>query len=60
MERVHKNGKWTLMCPNECRGLSDVYGEEFDKLYIKYEKELERYIFDHKFEKANTRDKVSS
>ena len=39
MERVHKNEKWTLMCPNECRGLSDVYGDEFNELYIKYEKE---------------------
>jgi ribonucleoside-diphosphate reductase alpha chain len=27
------------MCPNECPGLPDVYGEEFNKLYVKYEKE---------------------
>ena len=27
------------MCPDKCPGLSDVYGEEFDKLYEKYEKE---------------------
>lgn len=39
MERIKNNGKWTLMCPDECPGLSDVYGEEFDKLYIKYETE---------------------
>jgi ribonucleoside-diphosphate reductase alpha chain len=38
MKRVVANGKWTLMCPNECPGLPDLYGEEFDKLYIKYEK----------------------
>ena len=27
------------MCPNQCPGLSDVYGEEFENLYAKYEKE---------------------
>ena len=37
MERVKTNGKWTLMCPDECRGLSDVYGDEFVELYTKYE-----------------------
>lgn len=39
MKRVEANGDWTLMCPNECPGLSDAYGEEFEKLYTKYEKE---------------------
>jgi len=39
MKRVVANGDWTLMCPNECPGLSDAYGEEFEKLYTKYEKE---------------------
>jgi ribonucleotide reductase alpha subunit len=40
MERVkEKNGKWSLMCPHECPGLADVYGEEFKNLYEKYEKE---------------------
>ena len=39
MKRVEKNGDWTLMCPNDCPGLSDVYGEEFEKLYENYEKE---------------------
>ena len=39
MERVKANGKWTLMCPDECPGLSDVYGEEFNTLYTKYEHE---------------------
>ena len=37
MERVKVNGKWTLMCPDECPGLSDVYGEEFNRLYESYE-----------------------
>lgn len=39
MKRVEDNGDWTLMCPNECPGLSEVYGEEFEKLYTKYEAE---------------------
>jgi ribonucleoside-diphosphate reductase alpha chain len=39
MKRVEENGEWTLMCPNECPGLSDTHGEEFEKLYLKYEKE---------------------
>jgi ribonucleotide reductase alpha subunit/intein/homing endonuclease len=37
MERVKDNGKWSLFCPNECSGLSDVYGEKFVELYTKYE-----------------------
>ncbi|GAB1608351.1 ribonucleoside-diphosphate reductase large subunit-like [Argonauta hians] len=39
MKRVEQNEDWTLMCPNECPGLSDVWGKEFDELYIRYEKE---------------------
>lgn len=38
MERVKANSEWTLMCPDECPGLSDVYGEDFEKLYTFYEK----------------------
>ncbi|RYP54222.1 hypothetical protein DL768_001001 [Monosporascus sp. mg162] len=39
MKRVEKNGEWTLMCPNECPGLADVYGDEFEALYERYESE---------------------
>jgi len=39
MKRVKNNEEWTFMCPNECPGLSDCWGEEFEKLYEKYEKE---------------------
>jgi ribonucleoside-diphosphate reductase alpha chain len=40
MERVkEKNGKWSLFCPHECPGLSDVYGKDFVDLYTKYESE---------------------
>jgi ribonucleoside-diphosphate reductase alpha subunit len=38
MERVKSGGIWTLMCPDECPGLSDVYGEDFKQLYENYEK----------------------
>jgi len=39
MKRVEQDGNWTLMCPNECHGLSDSHGEKFEKLYTKYESE---------------------
>ncbi|WFD25021.1 ribonucleoside-diphosphate reductase [Malassezia equina] len=39
MRRVEQNGDWSLMCPAECPGLADCYGEEFDALYEKYERE---------------------
>ena len=39
MKRVEKDGDWTLMCPNECPGLYDCHGDEFDRLYLKYEKQ---------------------
>jgi ribonucleoside-diphosphate reductase alpha chain len=37
MERVKNNEKWSLMCPDTCKGLSDVYGDEFKALYEDYE-----------------------
>jgi ribonucleoside-diphosphate reductase alpha chain len=37
MERVKENAKWSLFCPNECPGLSDVYSDKFNELYKKYE-----------------------
>jgi ribonucleoside-diphosphate reductase alpha subunit len=39
MERVKTDGDWTLMCPDECPGLADVYGDQFKELYTKYESE---------------------
>ncbi len=39
MERVKANAEWSLFCPDECPGLYDNWGEEFEKLYNKYEKE---------------------
>ena len=37
MKRVQEDTTWTLMCPNECPGLYDVYGDEFEALYTDYE-----------------------
>lgn len=39
MKRVENNEMWSLFCPNEAPGLADCYGEEFERLYEKYEKE---------------------
>jgi len=39
MERVKTNSTWTLMCPDECPGLADVYGPAFKELYERYEAE---------------------
>ncbi|RNI32455.1 ribonucleoside-diphosphate reductase subunit alpha [Rufibacter immobilis] len=39
MKRVEANGDWSLMCPNECPGLSETWGKDFERLYEKYEKE---------------------
>jgi ribonucleoside-diphosphate reductase alpha chain len=50
MQRVHSNEIWSLFCPRECPGLDNVYGEDFVKLYEKYE-------FEHKYKKRiNARD----
>jgi ribonucleoside-diphosphate reductase alpha chain len=39
MERVEQNADWTLMCPHQCPGLHEVYGDEFVALYTRYERE---------------------
>lgn len=39
MKRVEENGDWSLMCPHECPGLEDTWGEKFEELYTKYERE---------------------
>ncbi len=39
MKRVEENGTWSLFCPNEAPGLADCWGEEFEKLYTRYEEE---------------------
>jgi ribonucleoside-diphosphate reductase alpha chain len=39
MKRVEAEGDWSLMCPNECPGLSDCHSEAFEALYTKYESE---------------------
>jgi len=45
MKRVKDNADWTLFCPNEAydqesgKGLMDVWGEDFDKMYLRLEAE---------------------
>ncbi|MCC6816324.1 MAG: ribonucleoside-diphosphate reductase subunit alpha [Saprospiraceae bacterium] len=39
MERVKEDSDWSLFCPNEAPGLCETYGEDFVKLYTKYEQE---------------------
>jgi ribonucleoside-diphosphate reductase alpha subunit len=39
MKRVEEGGNWSLFCPDTAKGLSDVYGKEFEALYTKYEEE---------------------
>jgi ribonucleoside-diphosphate reductase alpha chain len=39
MKRVKANAKWSLMCPDRCQGLSDLYGDAFEELYERYERE---------------------
>jgi ribonucleoside-diphosphate reductase alpha subunit len=39
MKRVESNEMWSLFCPNEAPGLAEVYGEDFERLYEKYEAE---------------------
>ena len=38
MKRVEAGGQWSLMCPNECPGLVDSWGDAFEKQYEAYEK----------------------
>ena len=38
MKRVEQDADWSLMCPNECPGLFECWGEEFETLYTGYEK----------------------
>ena len=51
MQRVEVDGVWSLMSPDECPGLSDCWGEEFNTLYTKYERE-------HKFVKQMSAKKL--
>lgn len=39
MQRVEANEEWSLFCPHEAPGLTDSWGEKFDELYVRYEKE---------------------
>lgn len=50
MEKVKSNEEWYLMCPDECPGLNEVYGNDFVELY-------EKYISENKYKKiVNAQD----
>ena len=44
MERVKNKQMWSLMDPDVCKGLSEVYGVEYKKLYEEYEKDATKVI----------------
>lgn len=46
MKQVENDGDWYLMDPDECPGLNDAYGEEYEELYWKYveEKKYKRQV----------------
>ena len=44
MKRVRNNETWSLFCPDKCRGLTSSYGEEYEKLYLKYESDPENIV----------------
>ncbi|MDF1646966.1 MAG: ribonucleoside-diphosphate reductase subunit alpha [Legionellaceae bacterium] len=39
MKRVHEKTDWTLFSPDEVPDLHDAYGQKFEALYLKYEKQ---------------------
>lgn len=39
MKRVEEDGEWSLFCPHESPDLHETYGEKFEALYTRYEKE---------------------
>jgi ribonucleoside-diphosphate reductase alpha chain len=55
MKSVVEDGDWWLMCPNESKGLTEVYGEEFESLYMKY---VDDGIFRRKIKARELWDKI--
>lgn len=39
MQRIESGSNWSLFCPNEAPGLDEVHGDEFEELYMRYERE---------------------
>lgn len=44
MERVKNKQMWSLMDPDVCKGLSEVYGDKYKELYETYEKDKSKVI----------------
>jgi len=43
MKYVQKISAWPLFCPNEAPDLANLWGDEFESLYVKYEKEVHSF-----------------
>ena len=58
MERVEKDETWSLMCPSVCDNLVNLYGNDFNDLYIKnrIEKVNAQYIKDNEALERKLRD----
>ena len=52
MRRVESDGTWTLMCPNKAKGLTEVWGTEFEKMYSSYEDDVRNKKIPGKIVKA--------
>ena len=52
MKRVSEDGDWLLCCPNECRGLSDVYGDDSENYMSYEERHKEGKLYNSKLVKA--------
>jgi ribonucleotide reductase alpha subunit len=55
MKKVQENADWYLMCPDECPGLNDVYGDEYDKMYNSY---VERGMYRKKIKAQDIWSKI--
>ena len=62
MKRMLKNENWSLFDPSECPGLDEVYGEKYEELYLKYEKEgkAKKVIKAQKIWKATTKSMIET
>ena len=53
MQRVQNNEDWSLFCPNEALGLADCWGEKFEDLYKKYEREVRLKLYSYVYMDLN-------
>jgi ribonucleoside-diphosphate reductase alpha subunit len=44
MKRVKNKEAWSLFCPDKCKGLSNLYGDEFERKYIELEQNPDNIV----------------